>query len=304
MAVQTGLQAQLGRKRFVCETFDFVPDAVVALDVEGKVIAWNRDMETMTGVRAGNILRKGDFACGIPFYGYRRPILGSLLLHPDPEVERKYSVLRKEAENVLVGEAEIVGKDAAGSRTVWAKASPLCEPGGRVIGVVEIVKDITEQKRVEKELSSLQEQLRRMSRDLGELKTGLKVVLEQRQRDREDFQGDVVANAQTLILPHIARLRSRRLQADQLAYLDLIEANVKSIVSPFLRNAALRHRNLTRREVEVSNMIRQGKTTKEIAELLNLSPRSIDFHRSNLRRKLGVGAARESLISTLRALCG
>ena len=302
MTVQAAWKAQRGKRRFTCESFDFVPDPVVALDLQGKVIAWNRDMETMTGVEARDILRRGDFACGIPFYGYRRPILGSLLLHPDPAVERKYSVLRKEEENVLVGEAEIVGKDAGGSRTVWAKASPLCEPGGRVIGVVEIVKDITQSKRITKQLIDLQEQLARMSRELGESRTGLKVVLEQRQRDREDFQGDVLANVQRLILPHIARLRSRRLQPDQLAYLDLIEANLKAIVSPYLRNAALKHRNLTRREIQVSAMIKQGKTTKEIAALLNLSPRSIDFHRSNLRRKLEVGPARESLISALRAL--
>jgi DNA-binding CsgD family transcriptional regulator len=69
-----------------------------------------------------------------------------------------------------------------------------------------------------------------------------------------------------------------------------------------VRNAALRHRGLSRREVEIASMIRQGMSTKQIAELLHLSPRSVDFHRYNLRKKLAIGSTRESLISALRRL--
>jgi DNA-binding CsgD family transcriptional regulator len=273
----------LNAMQLACETFDFVPDPVVALDVHGKVIAWNRAMEALTGVAARAILHKGDYACGIPFYGYRRPILGSLFLSPDASVESKYTVLRKEAQDSWVGEAEIAGR-----RTVWAKASPLRGPEGELVGVVEIVKDITEDKRIQQQLD--------------ETRVALKVLLEQRERDRADFQADVVANVQRLVLPGVARLRARRLTPEQAACLDLIEADLQAIVSPFLRNVGLRHRNLTRREVEIAQLVRQGRSSKQIAQLLSLSPRSVDFHRANLRRKLGARATRENLGSVLRAL--
>lgn len=294
--MQASWEAELGsRKRFMCDSFDFVPDAVVALDVRGKVIAWNRLMEAMTGVKAQDILHQGDCACGVPFYGYRRPILGSLVLNPNADVEKNYTVLRKGEQDGWVGEAEIVGREKGVRRIVWAKASRLREPGGKIVGVVEIVKDITSEKRIQQQLEELEERVRRLS-------TGLKVVLEQREKDKRDFREDVVANVQRLIVPYIARLRSQRLLPDQVAYLNLIESSLDAIVSPFLRNAAVRHRNLTRREVEIATLIKQGRSTKQIAELLSLSPRSVDFHRYNLRCKLGVGSTRENLTSVLRSL--
>lgn len=116
-----------------------------------------------------------------------------------------------------------------------------------------------------------------------------------REREKIALQGDVVANVQRLIRPYVARLRSQRLSADQAAYLNLIESNLAAIVSPFLKNAALRNRDLTRREVEIASLVRQGKSTKQITDPLHLSSRSVDFHRHNLRRKLGVGRTREKL---------
>jgi DNA-binding CsgD family transcriptional regulator len=104
-----------------------------------------------------------------------------------------------------------------------------------------------------------------------------------------------------LVLPYVARLRKTRLAPEQVACLDVIEANLCAIISPFVRKATARGLNLTPREIEIANLIRQGRKTKQIAGLLNLSPRSIDFHRANLRKKIGVQTTRANLYCALSA---
>jgi DNA-binding CsgD family transcriptional regulator len=81
--------------------------------------------------------------------------------------------------------------------------------------------------------------------------------------------------------------------------LNIIETNLKNIISPFIHNLETKYLNLTPREIQVAHLIKQGKTTKEIAELLNASARSIEFHRNNLRNKLGVKNQKTSLKSYL-----
>ena len=57
------------------QIINFLPDATIVIDLEGKVIAWNRATENMTGIKAQEMLGKGDYEYSIPFYGERRPVL-------------------------------------------------------------------------------------------------------------------------------------------------------------------------------------------------------------------------------------
>ena len=141
----------------------------------------------------------------------------------------------------------------------------------------------------------------RKSKYLEEANVALKVLLERRERDKSDLQDDVIVSVQRLVLPYVARLRKTRLAPEQVAFLDVIEADLRAIISPFVRKAMARGLNLTPREIEIANLIRQGRKTKQIAELLNLSPRSIDFHRANLRKKIGVRTTRANLYCALSA---
>ncbi len=68
---------------------DFLPDATFVIDREGRVITWNKEMETLTGVSAEAMLGKGDYEYAIPFYGERKPLLANLILSPDKEIEKR-----------------------------------------------------------------------------------------------------------------------------------------------------------------------------------------------------------------------
>ena len=68
----------------IFKTFiNFLPDPAFAIDVHGRVIAWTRAIEELTGVRAEDMMGKGDYEYALPFYGQRRPVLVDLCLRWD-----------------------------------------------------------------------------------------------------------------------------------------------------------------------------------------------------------------------------
>ena len=145
-------QALQQSERRLADIINFLPDATFAIDLEGKVIAWNRAVEALTGVKAEDMLNKSDLECSMAFYAEERPLLVDILLHPGLEHER-YVTLSREGDS-LIGEVYSPLLDAC----LWVKASLLYDHDGNVVGAVESVRDITERKRTE---NALRESMRR-----------------------------------------------------------------------------------------------------------------------------------------------
>lgn len=137
------------------DIINFLPDATFAIDREGRVIAWNRTMEEMTGVFAEDMLGKGDYEYAIPFYGEQRPLLIDLSLLPDEIIEKKYQDLRHEG-RILVAETT-KARPKGLEKVLWGMATPLTDAKGNVIGAIESIRDITEVKKTEKALRLSQE---------------------------------------------------------------------------------------------------------------------------------------------------
>jgi PAS domain S-box-containing protein len=129
------------------DILEFLPDATLVIDKEGKVIAWNRGMETLTGVRASDMLGKGDYEYAIPFMGERKPILVDLALHPMPERESEYVNIRRER-GILSGEVYISNLPR-GKAFLSATASVLRDSQGEVVAAIECIRDNTERKQME-----------------------------------------------------------------------------------------------------------------------------------------------------------
>jgi PAS domain S-box-containing protein len=146
-------------ERRFADIVEFLPDATFVIDQERKVIAWNRAMEKMTGVRAEDILGKGDYAYATPFYGHQRPIVIDLVLDPDAEIERRYDLLKRKG-NSLYAENFLPLLRGGEGAYVSAIASPLFDNNGKQIGAIESIRDITERKRVEEALSRAEEKYR------------------------------------------------------------------------------------------------------------------------------------------------
>ncbi|SEM49093.1 PAS domain S-box-containing protein [Syntrophus gentianae] len=140
---------QESRQRF-SDILEFLPDATLVIDRNGRVIAWNRAMESMTGIRKEEMLGKGDLEYARPFYGDRRPILIDLVLSPDEEIEAQYTAIQRRGDRIF-GEAYVPGLPP-GDVHISATASVLRDPQGAVMAAIECVRNNTERKRMEERL--------------------------------------------------------------------------------------------------------------------------------------------------------
>lgn len=267
------------------EIIEFLPDATFAVDRNGKVMAWNRAIEEMTGVKAGDMTGKGDYEYALPFYGFRRPILIDMVFSSNEEIEKKYSFIKKE-DDIILAEADVVMNGE--NRVLWGKARCLYDSKGNIAGALQSIRDITDRKRAEEAVKKREEEIEMKSRNLEELNTALRVLLKRRIDDKSEFEERVLANIKQLVLPYIEKMKMSRMDEKDMSYVTILESNLKNIVSSFSQRLSSKYLNLTPKEIQVANLIRDGKTTKEIAKLLNASPGTIDFHRNNIRQKLNM----------------
>jgi len=196
-------------------------------------------------------------------------------------------------------EKRYLGKDGG---IVWVNltVSPLWKPGETPTRHITVIEDITERKRAEEALQRALEELQAKNITLQELNTTLKVLLEQREDDKSRMEERFVMNVQTLVLPFVEAMKKGPLEVGQQPRLDIIETHLRDIATPLLKN--IRQFNLTPRELKVAALVRNGKSTKEIAEALGVSTGSIDVHRINIRKKIGLGNRRTNLQSHLQTL--
>jgi len=138
-------------QRRLADIIDFLPDATLVINKDGQVIFWNRAMETMTGISKEEMLGKGDQAYALPFYGEKRPVLIDLALHPNGEVEKQYTVLKRTGD-IVFGEA-YTPKIPPGDVHLSAMASVLRDSQGEIIAAIECIRNNTERKRLEERLS-------------------------------------------------------------------------------------------------------------------------------------------------------
>jgi len=161
---------------------------------------------------------------------------------------------------------------------------------------------IIERRQAGEALSKTHDELKVKSHHLQEVNTALKVLLKQRENDKEELQENVLSNVKELVTPHLERLKKSRLDVNQTALVSILESNINSIVSPFIRKLSSRYVSLTPMEIRVADFIKEGRTNKEIGELLFLSPNTVKFHRYNIRTKLGLKNKKMNLRSHLLSL--
>jgi len=145
-------------ERRLTDIINFLPDATLVIDTAGRVIAWNKAIEEMTGVEAKDMIGKGDYEYALPFYGRRRPILIDFVFRWDAEIEKQYSFIRKEG-HILVTETDVPYVRGR-NRILWGKAAPLFDSSGRIVGAIESIRDVTDRRVMEEQLRKSEEKYR------------------------------------------------------------------------------------------------------------------------------------------------
>jgi PAS domain S-box-containing protein len=188
-------------------------------------------------------------------------------------------------------EVEIYHKDGSIKRLEVTEV-PIFSTEGQVIAVEGIAHDITERKRIFVEMQ-------RKTRELGEVNAAMKVLLRQSSESKKELEAKVLANLKDLVIPHLEELEIQLAGTRSKTLVNVIKSNLEQITSPFSQSLSLGLDRLTPREIQIADLVRNGRTNKEIAELLCISRRTVESYRDKLRTKLKIKNKKANLRSYL-----
>lgn len=155
--------------------------------------------------------------------------------------------------------------------------------------------DITEMRENERELKT-------KSDKLAELNTALTVLLNKRGEDTEEIEQRILSNVTELVIPYIDVIKRNCSDQKDLTNIKLLESNLKDIIAPFTHTLSSKYLNLTPKEIHVASLIKEGKSSKEIADMMNVSKSAVDVHRYKMRKKVGLNSKKVNLRNHLIAL--
>ncbi len=170
------------------------------------------------------------------------------------------------------------------------------------IGFMGIARDITDRKQYMEILEAREKELEIKTKNLEEVNTTLKVLLERRDTDKAALEDTIIGNINDLIIPYLERVKKRTSDKKSRDYLAALENNLDTITSSFFRRLTTKYANLTATEIEVANLVKNGKSIKEIADLLSISGKTVEVHRMNIRKKAGIANTKTSLRAHLLTL--
>jgi PAS domain S-box-containing protein len=198
---------------------------------------------------------------------------------------------------------ELVAKKSDGSAfDVQVSASMIVDETGNPTHMMGSFLDITKRKLAEEALQAKELELEIKAKNLEEVNTALRVLLKQREGDKAELEEKVLSNVKDLVLPYVERLKKTSLGNNQMSFVDILESNLKDIISPFSRKLSSKYLGLTPTEIRVANLIKDEKTTKDIAEFMNLSEKTVETHRTHIRRKIGIKHKKVNLKTYLSSL--
>ena len=260
-----------------CDLYESSRDGYALVDLSGKIKEINSAFRSMLGYDESELLEKTikDITASKWHVEEQR-------IFEEQVFKRGYSKLY---------EKEYKRKDGT-LFSIELRTYLVKDNGGNPSGMWAWVRDITERKKIDREL-------RIKSQSLEELNAALRVILRERDRDKKKNEEKILLNVKELVLPYVKKLEESGLTIRQNAYLRIIEQNLFALVSPFLSNLSSKFLDLTPTEIKVANLIKEGHTSKDIADLMCLSIRTVERHRAGIREKLGIRNRKANLQSFL-----
>ncbi len=162
-------------------------------------------------------------------------------------------------------------------------------------GLIGTELDITERKQ-----AHLQVEMH--SKELENTNTALRVLLKQVNENKTQMETRVLDNFARLVAPYLDTLEENLAHTPQEEYVKVIRENFNKITSSFSMTLSSSYLGLSPREIQIADLVRHGRTNKEAARILNISINAVEFHRNNLRKKLGIQNRKVNLRTHLLAM--
>ena len=270
--------------------FEYAPDAYFLNSPERILLDGNKAAEKLTGYNKEELIGKDVADTG---------------LLPKEQISQALDHFKHIKEGNPVGPIEYTMRRKDNTKVfVEVNSYPVKIQGEDIF--LGIARDVTQRKKTEeklmklhnelekrveqrtRELASTNKELQEKTLNLKEANTALKVLLKRREEDQSEVEERILANVNELIIPAIDTLKGTRLDDRQATWIEILETNLRDIVSPFSQGLSSKYWKLTPMEFQVANFIKNGKTTKEIAELLHVATSTINTYRDNIRKKLRI----------------
>lgn len=221
----------------------------------------------------------------------------SIVYPEDREIQRQGAIDMLKGKRTTPCEFRIIGKNGE-IHWIMERVTPITYRGRPAI--LGNSMDITEHKRMDHILENREKELEAKTHELEDLNSALRVLMKQREEDRNELEQKVMSNIKVLIMPHIEKLKTH-VDVKAMSYVNVLESNLKDIVSPFAQKLSTRYINLTKRELQIADLIKEGKTSHEIASFLNISRTAVNVYRYHIRHKLNL-TKKHNLSSYLSSL--
>lgn len=264
-----------------------IEDGYYEVDLTGNFTFFNNAMEQITGYSRNELMG-----------------MNNRIIMDEYNASQVYKVFHDVYQTGMATKAvdwELRTKDGS-RRFVEVSVTLKKDLNSHPIGFMGIARDITKRREHMETLVAREKELEMKTKDLEDLNTALKVLLERRERDKIDLEETVISNINDIVMPYLERAKKKAANKQLINYLSILEHNINEITSSFFHKLSTKYANLTATEVEVANLVKHGKSIKEIADMLNISGKTVEVHRMNIRKKMGITNTKTSLRTHLLSL--
>lgn len=260
---------------------DTTDTGYVVIDSKGYVIDANEKYLSFTGYSRLDEI-------------YGRSVLDWTAKH---DLKKNEKAVAECAKNGFVRNFEVDYADSSGGITPIEVNATVVEIDGKP-QILTLCRDISDRRKVVETLNNSLTELAEQKKLLEQKNIAFQEVIKSIELEKSAIKDSVAKNVSELVLPILKRLK---ITGASRKYLDLLQKNLAALTASFGREITEKARRLTPREIEICNMIKEGLTSKEIAGLIGASSQTVDKHRKNIRKKLGLNVKKSNLVSFLRS---
>ncbi len=275
------------REKRLSEILYLISDIIWEIDENDKCVYINEEVEKVMGYKPEDFIGKTPF---------------DFMTQEESERTKEiFNQYKKEKKSFAFMECQFVHKkgDILDGEI---SGIPIYSHKGKFKGYIGIHRDITLKKRLERSLMEKESDLKVECFRLSEINNALNELIKQKENEKKDFENSVSANIKNLVLPYLSELKKTGLDARQQAYVDILQANINNIVFPFVQKITSKYINLTPTEIKIATFIKEGKTAKSIAKILDVSESAVNLHRQHVRDKLGLSKKKIGLRTYLMSM--